>query len=109
MSSPIPAEVVLVRPGAVTALAGELTVLAAELSDDAHRCRAVAGSLSAALEGREGWSAGAAATAWAGLEEVLAERTAALAETLVAVVRAYVAEDVWLATGMKPGPAGAPR
>jgi hypothetical protein len=109
MSSPGPAEVVVVRPEAVTALADELTALATELSDDADRCRAGAASLSGALEGDEGWAAGAAATAWAGLEEVLAERTASLAETLTGAVRAYVAEDEWLAATIDHSRTRAPR
>ncbi|MFD2091665.1 hypothetical protein [Blastococcus deserti] len=119
MSSPVPAGPipapptppgpVVVRPEAVTGLAGELTLLAAELSDDAHRCRAAAGSLTVALDGEEGWSAGAAAIAWARLEEVLAERTAALAETLAAAAGAYVAEDARLAAGIGPDSPAAPR
>jgi hypothetical protein len=103
MSSPTPADTVLVRPEAVTALAVELSALAAELSDDAEHCRAAAGSLSTALDGDDGWTAGAAATAWAGLEEVLAERTAALARTLTAAVQAYLEADARIAIGIDSG------
>jgi hypothetical protein len=84
----------------VTALASELTALAAELHDDADRCRAAAGSLSAALDGGPGWTAGAAATAWAGLEDVLADQAAALARTLAAAVQAYLDEDTRIAAGI---------
>jgi len=93
MTSPSPADLVLVRPEALAALAGELTGLATELFDDADRCRAAAGSLSTALDGEEGWSAGAAGAAWAELGEVLAGRTAALAQSVDGAARAYVDED----------------
>ena len=109
MSSPTPADTVLVRPEAVTALAGELAALAAELSADADLCRVSAGMLSAALDGDEGWTAGAAATAWAGLEELLAEQTAAVAATLTAAVQAYLAEDARIAGGIGSGRPGMPR
>ncbi|TQN37744.1 hypothetical protein FHU33_4410 [Blastococcus colisei] len=97
MTSPSPPDVVVVQPAAVTALAVELTGLAAELLDDADGCREAAGSLSAALEGNQGWTAGAAATAWARLEEVLAEQTTALSRTLAAAVEAYLDEDARIA------------
>jgi hypothetical protein len=100
MTSPSPADLVLVHPEALASLAGELTGLATELLDDADRCRAAAGSLSTALDGEEGWSAGAAGTAWAGLGEVLAERTSALAQTVDGAVQAYVDEDARLAGWM---------
>jgi len=93
MTSPSPADLVLVRPESLAALAGELTGLATDLLDEADRCRAAAGSLSAALDGEEGWSAGAAGTAWAELGEVLARRTAALAQTVDGAVRSYLDAD----------------
>ncbi len=100
MTSPSPADPVLVRPEAVVALADELTGLAAELFDDADRCRVAAGSLATALDGDDGWTAGAAATAWAGLEDVLAERTAALARTMTSAVQSYLDEDARIAGRM---------
>ena len=109
MSSPAPADALLLRPEAVAALAGELTALAAELADDADLCRAGAGALSSALDGHEGWTAGAAATAWAGLEEVLAEQTVALAGTLTAAVQASLAADARIATGIGVGRPEMPR
>ena len=93
MTSPSPVDLVLVRPQALVALAGELAFLATELLDDADRCRVAAGALSTALDGEEGWSAGAAGTHWARLGEVLAERTAALARTVDGAVLAYLDED----------------
>lgn len=100
MSSPSPPDAVLVQPAAVTALAGELTGLAAELLDDADGCRVAAGSLAAALEGTQGWRAGAAATAWAALEEVLAEQATVLARTVAAAAQAYLDQDARMAGGI---------
>jgi hypothetical protein len=100
MTSPSRADSVLVQPAALASLADELTGLAAQFHDDADRCRVAAGSLSTALDGEEGWRAGAAATAWAALEEVLAERTSALAQTLSGAVRAYLDEDARIAGEM---------
>ena len=102
MSSPSPADVVLVRPEAVTALAGELTALAAELYDDADRSRGAAGFLSAALDTDDGRTAGGAAIGWSDLEDVLADRTAALARTLTAAVQAYLDHDARIAGGVRP-------
>jgi hypothetical protein len=109
MSSPRPAEAVVVRPEAVASLADELSALAAELSEDAEHCRASAGHLSAALDGPEGWTAGAAATAWGGLENLLAEQAAALARVMHDAVQAYLAEDARIAGGMTAGRPRAPR
>jgi hypothetical protein len=97
MSHPLPDASFSVRPDEVTALAGELRALAAELTDDAGRIRTAAASFPAALDGDEGWSAGATATAWAHLQEALAARTDALAGTLAAAADAYRAEDAALA------------
>lgn len=100
MTSPSPADPVLVRPAAVSALADDLTGLAAELLDDADGCRGAARSLSAAIEGEQGWSAAAAATAWAGLAELLADLAGALGRTLDAAVHAYLAADGRIAAGI---------
>jgi|tagenome__1003787_1003787.scaffolds.fasta_scaffold18057259_1 hypothetical protein len=109
MSSPTAADHVLIRPEAVTGLASELTALAAELACDADGCRASAGALSTALDGHDGWTAAAAATAWAGLEELLADQTAALARTLTAALDAYLAADARIAGGIDPGRPEMPR
>jgi len=93
-----------VRPEAVEALATELRALAAELADEAGWVRAAAASFPVALGGDEGWTAGATATAWARLQEVLAGRAEAMAGTFLAAVAAYRAEDAALA-----GPGRRPR
>ena len=85
-----------VRPEAVEALATELLALAAELADDAGWVRAAAASFPVALGGDEGWTAGGAATAWACVQEVLANRAEAMAGTLLAAMDAYRAEDAAL-------------
>lgn len=100
MTSPGPADSVLVRPEGLAALAAELAGLATELFDDAERCRVAAGSLAAALDGEEGWNAGAAGTAWAALEEVLAGRASALARTVTDAVQAYLDGDAGIAGWM---------
>ena len=103
MSHPLPDASFSVHPEEVAALAGELRALAAELADDAGGIRSAAASFPAALGGDEGWAAGATATAWAALQEVLVARTDALAGTLAAAAAAYRAEDAALA-----GPQGRP-
>ena len=104
MSHPLSGESFTVVPDAVTALADELAILAALLTEDVHRARSAAGSFPQALGGQEGWAAGATATSWAGLYDVLASRTGALAGTLRAAVAAYVAEDAALAGSFGSGP-----
>lgn len=96
MSHPLPTGSFTVRPEAVEALATELRVLAAELADDAGWVRAAAASFPVALGGDEGWTAGGTATAWAGVQEILASRAAAMAGTLLAAVDAYRAHDAAL-------------
>jgi hypothetical protein len=80
----------------VQALSAELAVLAAELGEDAVLCRAAAATLDGALGGTAGERAGAAATGWASLLELLAARTAALAGTLRAAVASYRQADAAL-------------
>ena len=103
MSHPLPDASFTVRPDEVEALATELGALAAELADDAEWARSAAASFPAALGGDEGWTAGATATAWGRLQEVLAARTCELAGTLSAAAAAYRAEDAAL-----PGHNGRP-
>jgi hypothetical protein len=98
MSSPI-----TVEPDAVEGLATELSALAAELDDEAALCRSTAASLDAALGGHEGWTAGAAGTAWATLAQVMADRGSAVATTLVAAMTAYRAADATLSTQIDRG------
>jgi len=96
MSHPLPDASFSVRPDEVAALAAELGALAAELADDADHLRSASASFPAALGGNEGWAAGATATAWARLQEVLADRTDVLAGTFAAAAAAYRAEDAAL-------------
>jgi hypothetical protein len=100
MSMPAPAAGFTLVPDGLEALADELGLLSAELAEDADAARSAAAALSLALDGGAGWAAHAAATAWASLDDLLADRTRAVAETLRAAVAAYRAEDVALAGGV---------
>ena len=106
MSHPFPGAALTVSPDGVTGLADELRALAAELAGTVDRIRSAAASLPDALQGREGWAAGAAATSWASLCDLMAGRTSDLAQALTAAVAAYLAEDVALArsVGSSRGP-----
>ncbi|MGY1659818.1 hypothetical protein ACI78Q_01185 [Geodermatophilus sp. SYSU D00705] len=93
---------------AIDALAAELTALAAELGDDARLCRSTAVSLRAAVSGETAARAEAAGSGWAGLLELLAEQTGALATTLSAAVDSYRLTDTVLADRvlvLRPGAA----
>ena len=103
MSHPLPGESFTVVPDGVAALADELATLAAALTEDVERARSAAACFPEAFGGQEGWAAGATATAWACLYEVMAARTSALAGTLTAAVAAYVAEDAGLARSLGTG------
>jgi hypothetical protein len=103
MSHPLRDESFTVVPDGVEALADELATLAAELTEDVERARSAAACFPEAFGGQEGWTAGATATSWACLYEVMAARTSALAGTLTAAVAAYVAEDAWLAGSVGSG------
>jgi hypothetical protein len=97
MSMPAPGAGFRLEPAGVEALAAELRALGAELAGDADAARSAAVVFPLALDGEAGWCAGASARAWASVEEVLARRAGAVAETLVAAVAAYRAEDEALA------------
>jgi hypothetical protein len=103
MSHPLPGGAFTVVPDGLQALADELATLAAELAEDVERTRSAAASFPEALGGIEGWTAGATATSWVGLYELLASRTYELAATLTAAAAAYVAEDAWLAGSLGSG------
>lgn len=103
MSDPLPDASFSVAPDGVTALADELAALAAELAGDVEQIRSAARSFPLALEGHEGWAAGAAATSWARLCDLLAGRTSALSGVLTGAVAAYQAEDAVLAGSFGPG------
>jgi hypothetical protein len=102
MSHLLPVESFSIQPEAVEALATELAVLAAELADEAGQVRASAASFPVALGGDEGWHAGATATAWGRLQEMLGARADAIADTLAAAADAYRAEDAALAGRSAP-------
>lgn len=106
MSHPLPGAAFTVSPDGVTGLADELRALAAELAGNADRIRSAAASFPVALEGREGWAAGATATSWGRLCDLMASRTSTLAQVLTAAVAAYLAEDAALArsVGSSRGP-----
>ena len=89
-----------VQLDAVAALAAELAALAAELDGESDLCRSTAASLSAALEGHEGWTAGATVTAWGSLAALVAARTSAVAITLTGAAAAYRAADAALSDGI---------
>jgi hypothetical protein len=111
MSSPAPApppgEPITVEPAALEALAAELDGLAADLIGDAEQSRSLAATFPVALGGDDGWAASATATAWASLEELLADRARALAGTLAGAATAYRAHEAALSghmgRGLPPG------
>lgn len=88
--------IISVQLDAVQALAAELAALATELDHEAALCRSTAGSFATALPGEQGWAAADAATAWAGLTAVVADRSRAVALTLAAAVDSYRATDAVL-------------
>ena len=104
---PLPREPITVEPAALEALAAELDGLAAELLGDAEQSRSLAATFSGALGGDEGWAASATATAWASLEEVLADRARELAGTLAGAAAGYRAHEAGLSghmgRGLPPG------
>jgi hypothetical protein len=103
MSHPLPGASFTLVPDGVEALAAELAALAGELTEDVERTRSAAASFPEAFGGHEGWAAGATATSWACLYEVMASRTSALAGTLTAAVAAYLAEDAAVAGSFGSG------
>jgi hypothetical protein len=110
MSMPIhPAESVLVEPEEVAALAGELSLLAAELLVDASTCEAAAASFVAALGSSEGRRPQATANAWAGLYRLLARQTAELAAAMTSAAAATVGHDADLGAGIGPARPEGPR
>jgi hypothetical protein len=101
MSSPTTEPTISVQLDTVEALAAELAILSSQLADDAARCRSGAAALFEGLARDVGWAAGSAATAWATLTGIVADRTDAVAGTLVAAVASYRAADAQLADGME--------
>src|SRR5512132_2239494 len=97
MSSSAADPMISIRLDTVQALAAELAVLSSQLADDAALCRSGAASLVEALARDAGWAAGSAATTWATLAGMVADRTQAVAGTLVAAVASYRTADAELA------------
>jgi hypothetical protein len=95
--------VITIQLDDVESLAAELAVLATALADDSRLCTSTARSLTAGLGGHGGWRAGATATAWSSLLELLADDTGGLATTLRGAVSAYRAADAGLAGAIDPG------
>ena len=111
MSAPVPSRPspgpITVEPAVLEALAAELAALAAELTDDAEHSESLAATFPVALGGEEGWAACATATAWAALQEAIADRARAVAGTLSGAAAAYRAEDAALSRHMgRSRPAG---
>jgi hypothetical protein len=105
MTHPLSAASFAVRPSEVEALGAELAALAVDLDHDVCGVRSAAAWLPGALDGRPGWMAGATVTAWARLQEILAARAGALADSVSAATAAYRAEDAALAGRARSGPA----
>lgn len=98
MSSTITARLDLLE-----ALAGELTGLAGELSDDADRCALAAGALIAGLARDEGLTAGAAARGWAILARALSDGTRSVGGALAVAVTAYRLAERSRTEQLRPG------
>jgi hypothetical protein len=93
MTAPVPGPALVVRPEHVTAVAAELTGLAAELGEEAGRCRAAGPPLAGSLAGEEGWAAARVASVWGSVLEVVAARTGVLAGVLGGVAESYRAAE----------------
>ena len=82
---------------AIDALAVELTLLAAELGEDARLCRSTAAALGTSVTGETGERAGAAGTGWGSVLDLVAGHTGRLATTLHEAVASYRMTDAVLA------------
>ena len=81
---------------AVQDLADELSALAAELAAEAELCRSATHTLTTAVDGDTAAATGQLGAAWAGLVDLLAEGTGAVASTLRAAVHSYRLADAAL-------------
>jgi hypothetical protein len=95
-----------VQLDALAALLAELTVLGAELGEEARLTGATGRSLGTALAGPVGADAAAAGAGWDDVLTTLAARTMAVAATLDAALAGYRAADAGLAGRIDPGWAG---
>jgi hypothetical protein len=101
MSSSAADPTISIQLDTVQALAAELAVLSSQLADDAALCRSGAASLVEALARDVGWAADSAASTWATLAGIVADRTHAVAGTLAAAVASYRTADAELADGVQ--------
>ncbi|MGY1739265.1 MULTISPECIES: hypothetical protein [unclassified Blastococcus] len=93
---------------AVQDLAEELAALAAELATEAELCRSATYTLASAVDGDTAAAAGQLGTGWAGLVDVVAQGTGALAGTLRQAVQAYRLHDAALSDRVLFARAGVP-
>jgi len=99
---------IAVQLRAVQDLAEELAALAAELSGEAELCRSATHALSTAVDGETAEAAGRLGAGWAGLVDLLAEGTRAVAGTLGAAVTSYRLADAALSDRVLYARAGVP-
>jgi hypothetical protein len=93
---------------AVQDLAEELAALAVELAGEAELCRSATHTLTTAVDGDTAAAAGELGTGWAGLVDLLAQGTAAMAGTLRAAVASYRLADAALSDRLLAARAGVP-
>lgn len=81
---------------AVQDLAEELAALATELAGEVELCRSATYTLTTAVDGDTAAAGGQLGTGWAGLVDLLAQGTGAVAGTLRAAVHSYRLTDAAL-------------
>jgi hypothetical protein len=93
---------------AVSDLAEELAVLAAELATEVDLCRSATSTVDAVVDGETAASAHELGAAWAGLVDAIARGTDAVAVTLRAAVHSYRLADAALSDRLLYVRAGVP-
>ena len=99
---------VSVQLRAVQDLADELAALAAELAAEGELCRSATHTLTTAVDGDTAVAAGQLGTGWAGLIDLLAQGTGAVAGTLRDAVYSYRLADAALSDRVLYARAGLP-
>ena len=94
--------IIAVQLDELESLGVELAELGAQLGEHLPVCRGAASTLARAIGGAEGDAASDAATAWASLLGLLADRTGAAAHALASAVAAYRAADAAMADRFCP-------
>lgn len=89
-------------------LAEELAALAAELAAEADLCRSATYTLGSAVDGETAAAAGQLGTGWAGLVDLLAQGTGAVAQSLRAAVHSYRLADAAVSDRLLAARAGVP-